>query len=239
MATCALGSCTRKLGALCIRKFIYEAKLLKNVNVLKASKPAFSFRLFDLLVNHKETTHLLSKAVPSNKNVATFLYKILEKSLPTKNRVYKSVSARNFVPPANDRKRRKLELTYTNLFCHTCLLHLKVEAMEDTSYVFTACFLTMCMLDKAASIIFRIYNKYIAPNVALSFPFWFSNSLPRHVTVDANEIALMSFPLHLSDIGYVPRALKAWFKSKSKLIKLWKKTLREVVFALHSCLHEK
>ncbi len=222
-----------------VRKFVYEAELLKNINVLKTSKPAFSVRLFDPLVNHKETTHLLHKAVPFNKNVATFLYRILEKSLSTKNRVYKSVTAKSYVPPANSRKRRKLETTYANPFCHTCLLHLKVEVVEDTSHVFSGCLLAVCMLDKAAGFILNIYNKYAAPNIAHSFPFWFSNSLPRHVAVDADEVALMSFPTHLGDTGYIPRALKAWFKSKSKHIKLWKNAMRDVIFTLHACLHDR
>ncbi len=222
-----------------VRKFLYNTELNKSITTLKATKPAFSSRLFNPLVNFEETTYLLRKAVPSNKNTATFLYRLLEKSLPTKNRVHKSISSKSYFPPSNERKRQKLENTYANPFCHTCFLHFKLEVIEDTAHVFSTCPLAIDLLNKAANNILAIYNKFASPSASSTFPFWFSNSLPKHVPICADEVSLMNFPPLLGNVGYVPIALKSWFKSKSKIIKFWKKAMREVTLALLTCIHER
>ncbi len=113
-----------------------------------------------------------------------------------------------------------------------------MEFVEDTEHIFSICPHNLDVYNKATLEILEVINKVILPTHINTFPFWFTNSLLAHVSLNEFEDKLISFPKSLRDIGYILIALKDWILSL-KLGKSGKRLLENIIFIFQSSVYRK
>lgn len=208
-----------------------------NLQLLKTSHPALAERLLNPLTSLELTTLIFKSKKPTLNKTADFMHRIIEKSLPTRNKIYTDFKSNINKDRPLPQKNRHLK-TYNHPFCIPCLYLDNTLTIEDTQHIFTDCPYYNNSQDSLTQTILQIINKNTSPDKTNSMPFWFStqNNYNSAFVVD-NHIT--DFPKLLGDMGYIPAGLKTWIKFWFPHLKNKNKTLKQIAIASQQHVHNK
>lgn len=191
------------------RNVIADTLLELDKEKFKIEAPSFSKRLLDPLVSLELTTYLLNSHKPKHAMLGDFVHKLINKSLPTKNRLknYADSISDKSIHPA---KKSKILSVYGDTFCDFCKSK-GIFTLEDSAHIFTHCPLGHTTNDKTFQDLQRLVSKNCLGDVSL--PPWFSSNQTLGIIIDEAEADLSAFPKSLGDLGYIPKALHSWCRS--------------------------
>lgn len=122
-----------------VKKNIYSKLVNRGVAHIQANLITFSSRLFHPLVSPVLTTTVFRSKNSYHGKLADFMHKVIDRSLPTRNRVWEARRRPSYKHPANPAKRCKMDKTYKDNHCMACEENKRGIYKEDTDHIFTAC----------------------------------------------------------------------------------------------------
>lgn len=212
------------------KKFIYKAITDTGLNNLIKNKPALSKRLINPITSIKYTIIIFKSKKSIFNRTADFMQRIIDKSLPTRNRIFLDLKKNKPTTSNNDKKdnikkQANLIARYNHPYCIPCLYLDNHKHFENNAHIFTNCPHYNNINNTLAEELLTIINNFVYPEHINNMPFWFST---HNTCFPQNNIEeeILNFPKDLGDMGYIPNKLKEWInywfpklKNKNKLIK--------------------
>lgn len=221
-----------------VKKYLYEKAMELGLKEFKLNKKAFSNRLFHPLTSTKLTTAIFKSKKTNLFSLADFIHKIIEKTLPTRNKVYLDLLSGTKKNSKKYKKNQKIYDIYNHLFCIPCLyLNNKIN-IEDTAHIFTNCPHYKDVFPNLIPRLLSIINKKIYPSILGNIPTWFSCSNDC-IPLDLTEKNILDFPRELGDTGYIPKDLITWIKDWFPKLKQKKKLLKQLTIETQKTVQEK
>lgn len=225
-----------------LKNYIYDKLQERDLVQFIQADGEFAKRLFNPLVSRKFTLHIFKSKNISHSYLADFLHKLLEKSLPTRLRIYNTSKkqryeiaiSKNASLGSNKNKNdpaTKL-VKYNDCFCVWCAINEGKYIAEDTTHIFSECPAAIDTKKELVSQILEVINSqsiYIS-----SLPTWFTCCI-KHFPINETEREVMLFPKNLGDTGYFPLAVVKWIKELG--LTKYKKIAKKLNFILIKHLH--
>lgn len=217
------------------KKYIYEELQKHDLTKFIQEEGEFAKRFFSPLVSRKYTTTLFKSKDVSVGYLADFLQKLLEKSLPTRLRIYNSTKKQRYNAAINktiDDPLYKLR-KYNDCFCVWCAIKESKYIAEDTTHIFSECPASFPIKEQLTTTIIKIINN--SDIFMSSIPVWYSGTQSR-LPLSSLEEEISNFPKNIGDIGYFPQAVVKWTKDLRP--KDYKRTLKTINLEIIKTLHK-
>jgi len=192
-----------------VKNTIYDKITETGINNTLRKNKKFSSRFLHTEVSTQLTTLSFKSNNPNHGNIADFMHKVLERSLPTRKRVFHTLQSQNKKTNENGLPPNKANKVYFDPYCLACAANHNTSIMEDTKHIFTDCDQYKHINNQLKDKIIQAINKNIQPSKINKIPCWFTCE-NEFTPITQAERRLTTFPKELGDNGYIPKAVKQW-----------------------------